>query len=106
MRGLAHRSQKDESNRQRFQLAGRGDRQAAVDEPISLGATRIHIGANGAVLLAGPSCRHRADAGWPDRLGKRDARTSGICLQVISHSILAFLYNPMSIDIAVSVISA
>ncbi|PRY17003.1 VOC family protein [Pseudosporangium ferrugineum] len=46
---------KDEPNRQRFELAAvAGDREAAVDELISLGATQIHISADGAVLMADP----------------------------------------------------
>jgi hypothetical protein len=46
---------KEEPNRQRFELvADAGDRQAAVDELISLGATRIDVGADGAMLLADP----------------------------------------------------
>ncbi|MEH1164108.1 VOC family protein [Micromonospora sp. CPCC 205539] len=46
---------REESNQQRFDLvSAAGDQQAAVDELISLGATRLGIGKDGAVLLADP----------------------------------------------------
>ncbi len=46
---------KQEPNRQRFELiAATGDHQAAADELISLGATRLEIGENGAIVLADP----------------------------------------------------
>ncbi|MFC0508883.1 VOC family protein [Micromonospora costi] len=46
---------KKEPNRQRFELVvAAGDQQAAVDELISLGATPIGIGKDGAVVLADP----------------------------------------------------
>jgi hypothetical protein len=46
---------KEEPNRQRFELlAVDGDQRAAVDELISLGATRLEAGADGAVVLADP----------------------------------------------------
>ena len=46
---------KKEPNRQRIELlTTAGDRPAVVDELISLGATRIEIGTDGAVLLADP----------------------------------------------------
>ena len=46
---------KKEPNRQRFELiATAGDQQAAADELISLGATRIEIGNDSAVVLADP----------------------------------------------------
>jgi catechol 2,3-dioxygenase-like lactoylglutathione lyase family enzyme len=57
---------KQEPNRQRFELiAAAGDQQAAVDEVISLGATRLEIGQDGAVVLADPDgnefCVRRTD---------------------------------------------
>jgi catechol 2,3-dioxygenase-like lactoylglutathione lyase family enzyme len=46
---------KKEPNRQRFELGpAAGDQQAAVDELISLGATRLDIGTDGTVTLADP----------------------------------------------------
>src|SRR4051794_5180054 len=46
---------KKEPNRQRFELIpAAGDQQAAVDGLISLGATRLEIGADGTVVLADP----------------------------------------------------
>jgi catechol 2,3-dioxygenase-like lactoylglutathione lyase family enzyme len=46
---------KKEPNRQRFELTPAvGDQQAAVDGLISLGATRLEIGKDGAVMLADP----------------------------------------------------
>ncbi len=42
-------------NRQRFDLApAGGDQQAEVDRLVSLGATRLEVGADGAVMLADP----------------------------------------------------
>jgi hypothetical protein len=42
-------------NRQRFDLAAAGgDQQAEVDRLVSLGATRLEVGEDGAVLLADP----------------------------------------------------
>jgi hypothetical protein len=43
----------DGPDRQRFELVA-GDRPAAVDELVALGATRIRVGAGGAVLMADP----------------------------------------------------
>jgi catechol 2,3-dioxygenase-like lactoylglutathione lyase family enzyme len=46
---------KKEPNRQRFELiAAAGDQQAALDGLISLGATRLETGTDGAVMLADP----------------------------------------------------
>jgi catechol 2,3-dioxygenase-like lactoylglutathione lyase family enzyme len=46
---------KEGRNRQRFDLAPiGGDRQAEVDRLVSLGATRLEVGADGAVVLADP----------------------------------------------------
>ncbi len=46
---------KKEPNQQRFDLIpAAGDQQAAVDGLISLGATRLEIGKDGAVMLADP----------------------------------------------------
>ncbi|MBF9131963.1 VOC family protein [Plantactinospora sp. S1510] len=45
---------KEARNRQRFDLAAGGDQQAEVDRLISLGATRLEDGADGAVMLADP----------------------------------------------------
>jgi catechol 2,3-dioxygenase-like lactoylglutathione lyase family enzyme len=46
---------KKEPNRQRFELVpAAGDQQAAVDGLISLGATRLEVGKDGAVVLADP----------------------------------------------------
>ncbi|MEV6800108.1 VOC family protein [Micromonospora rifamycinica] len=41
-------------NRQRFDLVPEGDRRAAVDRLVGLGATRIEVGADGVVVLADP----------------------------------------------------
>jgi hypothetical protein len=42
-------------NRQRFDLApAGGDQQAEVDRLVSLGATRLEVGEDGAVVLADP----------------------------------------------------
>jgi len=47
---------KEARNRQRFDLAptAHGDQQAEVDRLVALGATRLHAGENGAVVLADP----------------------------------------------------
>ncbi|SCG44709.1 hypothetical protein GA0070609_1523 [Micromonospora echinaurantiaca] len=46
---------KEGRNRQRFHLAAAGgDQQAEVDRLIALGATRLEVGADGAVVLADP----------------------------------------------------
>ncbi|MFF5296467.1 GNAT family N-acetyltransferase [Paractinoplanes globisporus] len=46
---------KEEPNRQRFELiVAAGEQQAAADDLISLGATRIEIGEDGAIVLADP----------------------------------------------------
>ncbi|KWV32088.1 bleomycin resistance protein [Micromonospora rifamycinica] len=41
-------------NRQRFDLVPEGDRQAAVDRLVDLGATRVEVDADGVVVLADP----------------------------------------------------
>jgi len=62
---------KKEPNRQRFELiAAAGDQQAAVDELISLGATRIEVGKDGAVVLADPD-------GNEFSVGENDHSTAG-----------------------------
>jgi hypothetical protein len=46
---------KEVTNRQRFDLApAGGDQQAEVDRLVSLGATRLEVGEDGAVVLADP----------------------------------------------------
>jgi hypothetical protein len=46
---------KEVRNRQRFDLAPAvGDQQAEVDRLVSLGATRLLVGQDGAVVLADP----------------------------------------------------
>ncbi|MDG4780130.1 VOC family protein [Micromonospora sp. WMMD961] len=46
---------KEEPNRQRFELVpAAGDQQAAVDELVSLGAARLDVAEDGAVVLADP----------------------------------------------------
>jgi hypothetical protein len=46
---------KEARNRQRFDLSpDGGDQQAEVDRLVSLGATRVEVGKDGAVVLADP----------------------------------------------------
>ncbi|MFI6760968.1 VOC family protein [Micromonospora sp. NPDC050417] len=45
---------KELKNRQRFDLTAEGDQQAQVDRLVALGATRLEVGADGAVVLADP----------------------------------------------------